>query len=205
MRPPHLPIGSVGPPRPSGEGEVRPPVSVSFLGVAMALTIAIVVGTVLYAAQFSGTLQWAIGVAGLAVLAGLAWRLVVRSTSEPSPLVAPAPADAIRPGELGALSRAVTRAARGLPYSQVNVSSRARAAFLEHARLALGLSPEAMREAQADPNALRRLIADEVLAEFLHLRTGDADGAYGWVDRARGRGGFGPEFQDVLDRMEAWR
>lgn len=202
MRPAPVPLGSVGPPPPTGE--LRP-VSMSFLGIAMVLTIAILLGTLLYAAQFSGALQWGLGVMGLAVLAGLAWRLVVRSTSEPGPLVGPAPADAIRSGELGALSRAVNRAQRGLPYSQVNVSSRARNAFLEHARLALGLSPEAMREAQADPEALRHLIADDVLVEFLHLRTGDVDEAYGWVNRARRRGGFGAEFQDVLDRMEAWR
>lgn len=202
MRPNAALLGSVGPPPPSRDVQ---PVRMSGIGMALVLLVAVLVGSLLYSAQLSGSLQWGLGVAGMGILAALAWRFVLRRTSEPGPLVGPALPDASRPGELGALARAVQRAARGLPYSQVTVSSRVRTAFLEHARLELGIAPEAMRDAQADPQALHRLIGDDILTEFLYLRVGDLEDAYGWVLRARGRGGFAPEFRDVLDRMEAWR
>lgn len=202
MRPNPVLLSSVGPPPPSRDLQ---PVRMSVIGIALVLLVAVLIGSLLYSAQFSGSLQWGLGVVGLGIFAALAWRFVLRRTSEPGPLVGPAPPDESHPGELGAFARAVHRAARGLPYSQMTVSSRARAAFLEHARLELGIAPEAMRDAQADTEELRRLIGDNVLAEFLHLRVGDLEDAYGWVLRARSRRGFAPEFRDVLNRMEAWR
>src|SRR5207253_2087256 len=84
---------------------------------------AVVVMVFVYYAQFSGSLQWGLGLAFLGLLAVLAWRQVFRGPSEPAPLV----------------------------------------------------------------------------------RAGDLDGRYAWVRRARERGGFTHEFQDVLARMEAWR
>lgn len=181
------------------------PVRVPLAGAALVVAVAVVLGFLVYSAQFSGSLQWGLGLFGLAILAAYAWRQVLRGTSEPDPLVSPAAPEDFRSGEFGAFSRAVRRAARGLPFSQAMVTSRARAAFLEHAGLALGVSADTMRDAQSDPVALRRLIGDDVLVEFLRLRTGDLDESYGWVLKARARGGFTREFRDVLARMEAWR
>jgi len=62
-----------------------------------------------------------------------------------------------------------------------------------------------MYAVQQEPDALLRVFGDPVLAEFLRVRAGDLDGRYAWVRRARERGGFTREFQDVLERMEAWR
>lgn len=181
------------------------PVRVPLAGAALVVAVAVVLGFLVYSAQFSGSLQWGLGLLGLAILAAYAWRQVLRGTSEPDPLVDPAAPEAFRSGEFGVFSRAVRRAARGLPFSQVMVTSRARAGFLEHAGLARGMPAETMRTAQSDPVALRRLIGDDVLVEFLQLRTGDLDESYGWVLKARARGGFNREFRDVLTRMEAWR
>lgn len=181
------------------------PVHVPLAGSALVVAVAVILGILVYSAQFSGSLQWGLGLFGLAILAAYAWRQVLRGTSEPGPLLGPKALGAFQSGELEAFSRAVRRAARGLPFSQVMVSSRARAAFLERASLDLGVPAEAMREAQSDPIALRRLIGDDVLVEFLHQRVGDLDESYGWVSKARARGGFAREFRDVLDRMEAWR
>lgn len=177
----------------------------SFSSAAPVLMAAIVVVVLLYYAQFSGSVQWGLGLAFLAVLAALAWRRVFRGTSEPAPLVLPAAPEAYEPGELDRVAASVRRASRGLRYSQLLVTSRVRSAFLDHARLSLSIPPEAMREAQQDPEALLRLFGDPVLAEFLHVRAGDLDGRYAWVLRARTRGGFSREFQDVLAHMEAWR
>ena len=200
MRPP-LPLGARPPPTLTDPRSVR----LSISGAVLLVTAAVVIGLLLYSAQFSGSLQWVLGLAGLAILAAVAWRQVLRGTAEPLPLLGPPPAPTVQLGELEAFSRAVRRAARGLPYSQVLVSSRARAAFLDHAGLVLDRSPDAMRDAQADPEVLRRLIGDEVLADFLYLKVGDLEERYGWVLQARDRGGFAREFADVLDRMEAWR
>jgi hypothetical protein len=177
----------------------------SFSGIALVVMAAAVLALLLYYAQFSGSLQWILGLAFLGVLAAFAWRQVLRGTSEPAPLVLPAPPEAYEPGDLDALAASVRRAARGLRYSQVIVTSRARSAFLDHARLSLGMTPEAMREVQRDREALRRLFGDNVLPEFLHIRDGDLEERYSWVLRARERGGFTREFGEVLARMEAWR
>jgi hypothetical protein len=171
----------------------------------MVLAAALVLGLLLYYAQYSGSVQWVLGLGFLALIAFLAWRQVLRGTAEPGPLVGPAAPEPVRTGELEALSASMQRAARGLRYSQVLVTSRARVAFLDHVRLTLGLSPEAMRAIQRDPAALRRTVGDDLLAEFLHIRVGDLEERYGWVLQARGRGGFTREFRDVLMRMEAWR
>src|SRR2546430_13819343 len=97
----------------------------------------------------------------------------------------------------------VRRATRGLRSSQVIVTSRARAAFLDHARLSLGLAPEAMREAQQEPDALLRLFGDPVLVDFLHIGAGDLGGRYAWVVRARERGGCTGEFRGGLTPLGA--
>src|SRR2546427_515999 len=78
-------------------------------------------------------------------------------------------------------------------------------AFLERARLALGLPPETIRDVQRDPGALRRMFGDDALVDFLYLEAGDLEDRLAWVQRARARGGFVREFRDVLTRMEAWR
>jgi len=200
MRPP-LSLGARPPPTLMDPRSIRPSTS----GAALIVTAAVVIALLLYSAQFSGSLQWALGLAGLAVLAAMAWRQVLRGTAEPLALLGPPPAPTVQLGELEVFSRAVRRASRGLPYSQVLVSSRARAAFLDHAGLVLNLSPDAMRDAQADPGAMRRLVGDRVLSDFLYLKVGGLEERYGWVLRARDRGGFAGEFADVLDRMEAWR
>ena len=180
---------------------VRLPLS----SAALVSLAAVVVMVFVYYAQFSGSLQWGLGLAFLGLLAVLVWRQVFRGTSEPAPLVLPASPEAYEPGELEVVAASVRRAARGLLYSQVLVTSRARAAFLEHARLSFGLTPAGMYAVQQEPDALLRVFGDPVLAEFLHVRAGDLDGRYAWVRRARERGGFTHEFQDVLARMEAWR
>lgn len=189
-------------PRLSRAGEARD----AFWSEAGALVaFAILVGILLYYAQFSGSMRWFLGVGLIAAFAMFAWTLVVRRTAELVPLVGPTVAGAVRDGDLAALAAATRRASRGLPYSQVLVASRARTAFLERARLALGLSPEAMREVQRDPAALRRMFRDDVLRDFVLLETGDLEERYRWVAEARDRGGFARRFGDVLDRMEAWR
>ncbi|HKW43069.1 MAG TPA: hypothetical protein VJP06_02675, partial [Thermoplasmata archaeon] len=146
-----------------------------------------------------------LGVAFLAVLAALAWDQIGRRTARPVPLIGAAAPAIVRDGPLTSFAAAVRRASNGLPYSQVLVASRARAAFLERMRLALGLTPEAMREVQRNPATLRRLLGDDVLAEFVHLQVPDLDERSRWVRRVRSRGGFSPEFDGVLRRMEAWR
>jgi len=182
-----------------------PRARMSLSRVALVLMAAVVVMVFLYYAQFSGSLQWAIGIAVLGLLAVLVWRQVFRGTSEPAPLVPPTVPEPAEPGELEAVAASVRRATHGLRYSQVLVTLRARAAFLEHARLSLGLSPQAMHEVQREPEALLRVFGDPVLAEFLHLPAGDLDGRDAWVRRARERGGFTRKFQEALEHMEAWR
>jgi 2-hydroxychromene-2-carboxylate isomerase len=157
-----------------------------------------------YYAQSSRLSQWVLGLASLGVLAAFAGRFVFRGTSEPVPLVNPAAQDRYASGELARVAASVGRAVRGLRYSQVVVTSRARAAFLDQARLDRGWDPATMLALQRDHNALRRLFGDE-LADFLHLRAGDLDDRFAWVRRVQGRGGFAKEFGDILERMEAWR
>jgi len=175
------------------------------LGAAAILVFAVAMGTLLYQAQFSPSLRWVLGVAFLAAMAVFGCVLLLRRTGEPAPLVGPAPPRGVRTGELDALAAAVRRASRGLAFSQVVVASRARAAFVERVRLALGLSPEAMGDAQRDPVRLRRILHDPVLADFVHQRVGDLDERYRWAVEARARRGFAREFEAVLARMEAWR
>lgn len=162
-------------------------------------------GYLLFAAQFSGSIRWMLGIAVIAVLAIAVWLDVDRHTSEPRPLVKPAPAVRPRTGELVVFTSTVRRADEGLTYSQVSVSSRARDAFVEHLRLVRGLSPEAMRKLQADPAALQHAFHDPVLESFLYLATPDSDERYRWVIECRSRGGFESRLDEVLRHMEAWR
>src|SRR5256712_13358136 len=159
----------------------------------------------LYYGKSSGTIRWLLGVVALGARAAIAWGQIERGTAEPSPLVGPRPPGATREGELDSFAAAVRRAARGLPYSQVLVASRARSAFFERARLALGLPPETIRDVQRDPGALRRMFGDDALVDFLYLEAGDLEDRLAWVQRARVRGGFVREVRDVLTRLEAWR
>ena len=189
------------PPGPEYRRLTRIPIA----GVVLVLAFAILLGILFYYAQFSGLVRWLLAVVALAVLASFVWGAIRRRTEEPTPLVAPRSPDVSRGGELEIFSAAVRRAARGLPYSQAIVASRARSAFAERVRLSYGLSPERMRELHRDPAALRRIFVDEALVDFLHIDPADPDERADWIYRAQVRGGFSRALHGVLDRMEAWR
>jgi len=159
----------------------------------------------LYSAQFSGTVRWFIGFAVIATVALYAWYTVAEGTGEPVPLVKPQALAKGRAGELETFSLVVRRANQGLPYSQVAVSSRAREAFAERARLARGLSVDAMRRLERDAAGLQAAFHDTVLEDFLYLPSAESDARYRWVEDAKARQGFDIELLRILDRMEGWR
>ena len=197
-------------PLPATMGQLRVPESADSPQRTRSETIALIVlavtiGVLLYLAGFSGSTQWILGVTSLTVFALFASILILRRTAEPAPLVGAAAPEATHGGEFESLAAAVKRASRGLVYSQVQVASRARAAFVERVRLGIGLSPEAMRDVQGDPVQLRRVVHDEVLEDFVRMRIGDLDERQRWVIESRERGSFVRAFRDVLARMEAWR
>ena len=68
---------------------VEPRRSLSHLAVGLLLAFAVLLGTLLYYAQFSGGVRWLLGVVTLAVLAAIVWSQIQRRTAEPSPLVGP--------------------------------------------------------------------------------------------------------------------
>lgn len=175
--------------------------------IAGYLTLALLVGLGLIASfvPLDPADQWALALVALASFAVLAWRRVLRGTSEPKPLVPDLPPEGFRGGEMAALSRIVHRAERGLPFSQTMIVSRARAAFLERVRLLLRVPAATLREAASDPDALRRLIGDEVLAQFLSRAPGDDEASSAWVQRVRAHGRFDRDLRGVLARMEGWR
>ncbi len=177
------------------------------LFVESALIVAgfLLLGYILYTAQFSGSVRWFLGFLIVAAIAVYAWWAVSHQTSEPAPLQGPPPKEGLRAGELSSFAATVRRAREGLTYSQVLVCSRARDAFAERARLSRGLPPEGAREMVRNPEALRLVVRDPVLEEFLFLPSSDPDVRYRWVLAARSRGGFERELQGILDRMEAWR
>ncbi len=160
---------------------------------------------VLYEAQFSGTVRWALGSVIIAAVAAYAWFAVARKSFEPVPLAVPAPPAGFQTGELASLTAAARRANGGLVYSQVSVSTRARDAFAHKIALARGLSAEDLRWLQADPAALKRLFHDPVLEDFLFLATWEQAERYRWVLEAQGGAGFEATLRRALDHMEAWR
>lgn len=186
-------------------GRMEPPLRQRMVEAVLMVLLIFILGYLLYVAQFSGTVRWFLGFAVIAAIAAFAWSFVTRRTSEPTPLLRPAARPKLRSGELRALEAVVRRADQGLTYSQVTLTSRARETFAERARLARGLSPEAMRAVQRDPDSLRRVFHDAALEDFLYLPSSDTEQRYRWVWQARRRGPFEAEFHDILDRMEAWR
>ena len=162
-------------------------------------------GYLLYAAQFSGTVRWFLGFAVIVAVSVYAWWAVAVRTAEPVPMRARSEPARTKAGELSLLTAMVHRANQGLPYSQAAVSSRARDAFEERARRARGLSLEAMRGLRGDPAGLRAAFRDPALEAFLFLSSMDSDERYRWVRAVREGEGFETGFRRVLDRMEAWR
>jgi len=187
-------------------GEVRRSGRLALRFVESALIVAscLLLGILLYQAQFSGTVRWLLGFALVAALTVIAWMRVSSGTQEPAPLASPPARADLRTGELTSFTAVVERAERGLAYSQLVVSSRVRDAFAERARLALGLPPDAIRAISADAAALRSRIHDRTLEDLMLLETTDKDERYRWVSEARERG-FLASIERVLDRMEAWR
>ncbi len=181
------------------------PLRQRLLEIALIVASIFLLGYLLYAAQFSGTVRWFLGVGVLALIALYAWHVVAGSTEEPAPMVQPPATPRARAGDLAYLTAVVRRANQGLTYSQVAVSSRARDAFEERARLARGLTPEAMRTLERDRDGLNEAFGNAVLADFLHLATADSDARYRWVRDARAGRGFVLELDRILEEMEAWR
>src|SRR2546428_10798818 len=69
--------------------------------VGLLLAFAVLLGMLLYYAQFSGTIRWLLGVVALAVLAAVAWGQIQRRAAGPSPLLRPRAPGAARDGGLG--------------------------------------------------------------------------------------------------------
>src|SRR5207245_487638 len=76
---------------------------------ALILAFAVLLGMLLYYAQFSGTIRWLLGVVALAVLAAIAWGQIHRRTSEPSPVVGPRSPGPTRPRPRGLRPRVPRR------------------------------------------------------------------------------------------------
>lgn len=183
--------------------EASPRSSLSWF--SLLLMTVIVAAILLYEAQFDVTVRWALGIVAIAVVTALAWFQVHRRATEPAPLEAGTPRSAWTPGPLADLSAAVHRAHEGLAYSQAAVAGRARAAFATRVRLARGLSEEEMRGLQPDPAAMRSLVGDAVLADFLAVDESNRDDRERWAREAEEGSGFSPAFEDVLRRMEDWQ
>src|SRR3989449_8632890 len=71
------------------------------------LAFAVLLGMLLYYAQFSGTIRWLLGVVALAVLAAIAWGQIQRRTAQPSPPGGPQPPSATPAWERDSVSAAV--------------------------------------------------------------------------------------------------
>jgi hypothetical protein len=179
------------------------PLSQAAAFVLVATTV--ILAFYVYYAQYSAAVRWILGVIGIAAFAILAWSMIVRRTAEPPPLVGPRSRDVVQEGDLGFLAAAVKRASHGLPYSQVQLVSRVRAAFVERAALALGISAEAMSVIQRDPAELHRILDDPVLERFVYTQVGDLEDRSRWIREGRTGDRFPAEIEEILARMEAWR
>ncbi len=188
-----------------GELPHRSPFLQRALEVFFIVASMLLLGYLLYAAQFSGTLRWFLGFAVIAVVSLYAWYTVAARTEELAPMVPRAPRPSVRFGELAVFTAMVRRANQGLPYSQTAVASRAREAFEERARLARGLTPDEMRGLERDEEGLQAALRDAALADFMYLPASEEDARQRWVRAARSRDGFTTSFGRILGRMEAWR
>src|SRR3989442_12344166 len=89
------------------------------------LAFAVLLGMLLYYAQFSGTIRWLLGVVALAVLAAVAWGQIQRRAAEPPPPVGPPSPRVTRAGELDSFAAARRRAGPRPPHSPGPLPSRA--------------------------------------------------------------------------------
>src|SRR2546422_4536831 len=72
---------------------------VSLPAFGLTLAFAVLLGMLLYYAQFSGSIRWLLGVVALAVLAAIALGQIQRRTAAPAPLVRPPAPRSHRPVE----------------------------------------------------------------------------------------------------------
>lgn len=148
-----------------------------------------------------------------ALLAALGVKLVLvladRSASVP-PLELPPRAVPSPLGALQTLTETVSRAERGLPYSQALVALRVRHAFLEKMRSRRGLDEESLNALLHDPSALAATVPDATIVRFLSLTSREEELLY---DTARPSGPLLPRAEGesytralgrVLQAMEAW-
>jgi hypothetical protein len=167
------------------------------------VALAILVGYVLYSAQFSGIVQWGLGVAFLGALVAFAATSVARRTRAPEPLLARSRDAGVLEGELAYLVGTIGRAERGMTFSRELVGSRIREAVAERVRVVRGLSPESMRDLEADEARLREAVRDGVLADFLY-ETRTRERLLAWASRDT-REGFIEAVRPLVERLEAWR
>lgn len=171
---------------------------------AAVLAVAVVLGYAFYSFQFSGSAQWALGVAVVGVLGVLGTYLVVRGTRSPDSFEPRADRREIHEGALTSLAGTVERAERGLGFSRDLIIVRVRDAFSERIRLVRGLSPETMRALEGDEAALRDVVRDEFLVAFLRA-TRDREARAAWATASSREPGLGIALRHLMDRAEGWR
>ncbi len=189
----------------AARGVRRPRLAPRLIEAVLIAASCLLLGIMLYEAQFSGQVRWLLGLALVAAVVLWAWSRVSAGTEEPAPLSPDGPAGELRAGELASLTASVQRAETGLEYSQFVVFARARDAFAERVRRALGLTAEAAAALAADAEALRLRVHDAALEDVLYRNSTSPEARERWVRQARARDGFSASLERALDRMEAWR
>lgn len=169
----------------------------------MLLGALVLAAFVVYRGSLAG-LSWLVVIVAASIAGLLVVRDALRGAEEPEVAERPGGIGAETPGELRSLADAIGRGRSGSAYSQAVVSARVAAAFLEKVRLARGLSLQELEKARADPAAVRRLIGDPELVDFVlqHERYNRE-----WPKEPaalESEQGFGPFLTRVLDSMEAW-
>lgn len=150
-------------------------------------------------------LRWALFVY---ILLAVAWILtyhVYRRGAPAPPLGPPEPEATGSAGEVRRVVGALSRADRGMRYSQMRVLLRARRAFLGKVAASRDLTEADLEDLMRNPDGLRRLIGDPTLTEFLRLtsrETGTGTRPALQVDRGES---WSQNLNRLLHAMEGWR
>lgn len=182
--------------------------NLAFTASLMVVIIAAFVLSVVFPVESS--VRWSLYLSLLLVLAAVVIKSFISTAPEVAPLAPPAEVELERTGELTRLVTVIRRAERGLRYSQRLVALRVRGAFLGKLKTRRSLSQAELDELLSDGEALRGVIRDLAILDFLSktpsedvLLSRDPSSTYPVFGTAPGQS-FTREIARVVEAMEAW-
>lgn len=156
----------------------------------------------------SGILRWTVSIIALGIIALVVTRALYEDTSSLAHWKRESELDEMIDSRLGDTSEMVDRAGKGYDASQAMLEERITETFLEKAKEGRGLSDGDVEELLSNPDRLKEVINDDIIADFLlsskSFREAGKSNLFNNTFQDKEQRSYDKRIEKIMKRMEEW-